>query len=75
MENNVGYGFVQIFDKLKENDLLSVDELASVLRISPKTVRKWRYQGDIEAVKIGKRLVRFRWGDVLKWLHANGVSK
>lgn len=75
MTNNAGHEFALVFDKLKENDLLNVDELASVLRISPKTVRKWRYQGDIEAVKIGKRLVRFRWGDILKWLQANGVSK
>lgn len=72
MKNGSGYVFAPLFDNLKENDLLSVEQLASVLTISPKTVRKWRYQGDIEAVKIGKRLVRFRWGDVLKWLKNSG---
>lgn len=69
MERSKLSNFSEIFGDLKENDLLSVEELAIVLKISPKTVWRWRYQGDVKAVKIGRRLVRFRWGDVLKWLN------
>lgn len=54
--------------KLTRNTLLSTDELAALLKVSPKTVRKWRYTKEIEAVKVGKKLVRFRWGDIQKWL-------
>jgi len=54
--------------KLTKNTLLSTDELAALLKVSPKTVRKWRYTKEIDAVKVGKKLVRFRWGEIQKWL-------
>ena len=53
---------------LKSNTLLNTEELASILNVSPKTVRKWRYTKEIDAIKVGKKLIRFRWGDIQKWL-------
>ena len=48
--------------------LLSVQELANLLQIPPKTVYSWRYEGKgPPAVPIGKYL-RFRVEDVLAWL-------
>lgn len=52
--------------------LLSAEELSEVLSVAVKTVRKWRHEGDIPAIKLGKRLVRYRLGDVLKWLNNRG---
>lgn len=64
----------EFFDNLHAEDLLTVEEVAMVLTVAPKTIRKWRFQGDLRAVKIGRRLIRFRWGDVLEWLKTNGVN-
>ena len=43
--------------------LLTTDEVARILGCSEAAVRKWRSQGRLKAVKLG-RLVRFRAEDV-----------
>ena len=53
---------------LKPDELLDATSLAKRLDVSVKTVRKWRYMGDLPAVKVGKRLIRFRWSDVQEFL-------
>ena len=53
---------------LDENSLLKTEELAELLNVSPKTIRRWRYACDLGGIKIGSRLVRYRWSDVVKWL-------
>ena len=57
---------------LDENSLLKTEELAELLNVSPKTIRRWRYANDLGGIKIGARLVRYRWGDVVKWLESRG---
>ncbi len=42
-----------------EDTLLTVDEVAGILRIKCKTVRNWIYLGRLEMVKVG-RSVRVR---------------
>jgi excisionase family DNA binding protein len=50
--------------------LLSVQELADLLQVPPKTIYAWRYKGiGPVAVPIGKYL-RFRPEDVTAWLEA-----
>ena len=50
---------------LKENNLLMPEEAAQVLRISPRTLAKWRSTGEnnIPYVKVGKS-VRYRPADI-----------
>ena len=45
--------------------LLTTEDVARVLGCSPAAVRKWRAQGLLRAVKLG-RLVRYRGEDVQK---------
>ena len=47
------------------NELLTTAEVAERLGCSPAAVRKWRAQGRLRAVKLG-RLVRFRGEDVAR---------
>ena len=45
--------------------LLTTDDVARLLGCSPAAVRKWRSQGRLRAVKVG-RLVRFRGEEVAR---------
>lgn len=48
--------------------LLSIDDLAEMLQISPQTIYRWRYLGTGPVgVRIGKH-VRYRVQDVEAWL-------
>ena len=50
--------------------LLTVQELADLLQVPPKTIYAWRYKGmGPTAVPVGKYL-RFRPEDVAAWLEA-----
>lgn len=58
-----------LFDNTnKIKKLMTVDEVAEVLAVRPKTVRAWVYQGKIPCVKVGKRAVRFSVVAVNRWL-------
>ena len=39
--------------------LLTADEVALILRVTDRTVRRWANQGRLERIKLGDRLVRF----------------
>lgn len=60
-----------IFEK-EISEYLTTEQVAEFLNVSVRTVRKWRYEGAIDAVKVGRRLVRYRLRDVLEWLETNG---
>ena len=64
-------GTWEIFDKGIDG-LLTTDQVARCLNVSPKTIRKWRYERSLPAVKVGTRLVRYRKEDILEWLKTNG---
>ena len=49
--------------------LLSVKEAAALLGCSAAAIRKWRYQGRLPAVRVG-RLVRFRRHDIEAFVQA-----
>lgn len=51
-----------IFDKL-----LTVEELADAIGITPKTIRNWVSRREIPHVKIGGK-TRFRKGSIEAWL-------
>jgi excisionase family DNA binding protein len=47
--------------------LLTVNDLANMLRISPRTAYKWSRRNDFPALKVGGCL-RFRSADIEAWL-------
>jgi excisionase family DNA binding protein len=44
--------------------LLTADEVAAELRVTPRTVRRWARDGLIEPIHLGGRLVRYAPGAV-----------
>ncbi|MBH0099370.1 helix-turn-helix domain-containing protein [Salinibacterium sp. NSLL150] len=44
----------------RDPDWITIVEAAELLRCSTKTIRRMIYDGDIYAVRIGKRMIRIR---------------
>ena len=51
--------------------LWTVEEVAAYLNFAPETIRTMARNGIIPAVKVGKRLWRFRANDIQSWLRDN----
>jgi excisionase family DNA binding protein len=52
-----------------DEPLLSPQELADYLAIPVATVYQWRHRGDgPRGFRVGKH-VRYRWSEILTWLH------
>ena len=52
----------------EEIKLMSVEELAVLLRLAPQTIRNWVALGKIPCVKIGRRYL-FQEKSIRKWLN------
>ena len=48
--------------------LLTITDLASLLQVSPQSIRKWIFQRSIPFVKVG-RLIRFKPSEIDRWLN------
>ena len=48
-----------------EPTILTTREAADLLRVSPRSLQRWRAQGLLPAVSLGAQIVRFRREDVL----------
>ena len=56
-----------------DDELLSIDEVAALLRAPVATLRYWRYLGTgPRSFRVG-RAVRYWRGDVLAWLHEQTI--
>ena len=53
---------------MRENDLLTADEVMGWLKVSLVTIRRWTSSGYIPHVKLGLRMVRYRKEDIDAWL-------
>lgn len=53
-------------------DMLTVGEVATVLRVHPRSVQRWASQGRFTAIRAG-RTYRIPRADVLRWM-VNGNS-
>lgn len=49
-------------------DLLTIREVADMLSVSPKSVRRYIATGGMPYIRVNQRLYRFRRSDVDKWL-------
>ena len=52
---------------ISENDILTIQELAQRIKVSPKTIYRWVHIGFIPHVKMGGNL-RFMWSIVSLWI-------
>jgi len=50
-----------------ENDILTLEEVASYLRLTPQTIYKWAQEKRIPGAKLGKEW-RFRKSIIDRWL-------
>jgi excisionase family DNA binding protein len=48
--------------------LLAIDEVAQMLGVTKSTIYSWTHRNKIPYVKLGKRCLRFRESDILKWV-------
>jgi hypothetical protein len=56
---------------IREEDRLATPEAAKVLHAKARTLEKWRLFGKGPRYeKLGTKLVRYRYGDLLAWLEA-----
>ena len=53
---------------MRENDLLTAEEVMGWLKVSLVTIRRWTSSGYIPHVKLGLRMVRYRKEDIDAWL-------
>jgi excisionase family DNA binding protein len=60
--------------RYRNDDLLDTEEVADVLGVCTKTVRNYIHDGKLVASRPGRGYL-IRWGDVLRMLRENVVSK
>lgn len=61
---------------LNPADLLGEREVAAALSVAVNTLRNWRWKGEgPRAIKLGKRVVRYRRADVEAFIEAGQSGK
>jgi excisionase family DNA binding protein len=48
--------------------LLNIDELSDMLGVTKATIYSWTSQNKIPHIKLSKRLLKFREGDIVEWI-------
>lgn len=48
---------------MSPEDVVTVAQIAEILKLNQQTVRNWIVEGSLPAIRVGRR-VRVRWGDV-----------
>lgn len=51
-------------------DMLTVHEVATVLRVNPRSIQRWARDGQVAAVRVG-RSYRIARNDVARWMLAS----
>lgn len=49
-------------------EVITAEEVGSMLRVTPVTVTKWARQGNLTAIRVGKRMLRIRKEDLREFL-------
>jgi excisionase family DNA binding protein len=60
-------GREKIEDRHMTNDkeLLTAEQLATRLKVRPRTIKSWVRSGRIPVVRVSPKVIRFSWSDVL----------
>lgn len=46
------------------DELLTINEVAGMMKVSPRTVRRWVEAGELRVIRLPGRTIRFRLDDV-----------
>ena len=55
-----------------DQEILTVEETAQLLRVHPKTVREAYHDGSLPGRRVGKKVIRFHRSVVLEWVRGQG---
>jgi excisionase family DNA binding protein len=58
----------ELYVVTRSDELLTARELASLLKVSPKTIYRLAWSGDLPAIKISRKCIRFDLQAVQHWL-------
>ena len=61
-------------DLEEPTNLLTAEEVATLLRVSTKTVYNWAYRNFIPRIKFGRGLLRFRRSEIDAWLVSKSLA-
>lgn len=53
---------------MQEEELLTVDEAAVIMKVHPRTIRGYVNSGELAVVRIGKREYRIRRGELYRFI-------
>lgn len=54
-------------------DILTVEDIATILRVHPRSIQRWAQQGRVASVRVG-RSYRIPRSEVLRWMLAASTS-
>jgi len=58
----------------RNNEILTIEELAELLKVSTRTIRRIIRRRELPYIRIGRQL-RFRRGDVDAWLESSTIAR
>lgn len=61
-------------DPARLDELLTIEDITAILKVSPKTIYNWTYRDLIPCLKLGRGLLRFRQSEILNWLNQKGSA-
>lgn len=61
--------------RYQDDDLLTAKEVAKYLKVTEWTVYQWAQKGRVPCIRLSKRALRFRFGDIKKELDRRTTRK
>jgi excisionase family DNA binding protein len=55
--------------------LLTARELAEMLAVSPETILRWTRRGELRAIRLPGRAIRYREAEVEEWLEQRATNR
>jgi excisionase family DNA binding protein len=59
----------------QEGEWLTVEDIASDLKVHPETVRTWIRNGELAAIVVSKRTYRINRNDYLEFIRTHRIQK
>ena len=59
----------------QEGEWLTVEDIASDLKVHPETVRTWIRAGELDAIVVSKRTYRINRNDYLEFIRTHRIQK